>query len=339
MSGTVQPRTTSEDFSGTPRRGRTGRVRLSGLPWLVWRQHRLTFVLLLAAGAATTAGVLWLAQDATSAVAAVEGPHPSLAKVAALDSVYQRLEPVGLALTCLPFVIGVFVGAPLFAGDLETGTAKFVGVQSRSRWNWVTTKLLMAASFVIVVALSTGLAVKALWSPLARHAAVNADFTTAGGFDTTGPVVVALSLLGLLIGAASGLLLRRTLPAMVTTFIVLLAVKAVWGSVRMMFAPTLTKTTGGGRFGSEDFPQISASALSIDHSYVTGDGSLVGWGSCVNAEDSPACLRDKGVVGWSVEYLPYSHMNAMQWAAAGALAALIAVTVGVVAYAARRTMR
>ncbi|MFF8036326.1 ABC transporter permease [Streptomyces sp. NPDC016626] len=309
------------------------------MPWLVCRQHRLTFILLLAAATVATAGLAWLAQDASSAVAAVEKPNPSLAETTALDSVYQRLELVGLALASLPLVMGVFVGAPLFAGDLETGTAKFIGVQSRSRWNWVATKLVMAALFVTVVALSTGLAMEALWTPLVNHAAMNADFTTAGGFDTTGPVAVALSLLGLLIGAASGLLLRRTLPAMVTTFIALLAVKAAWESVRMMFAPTATKTTGNGRFGGDDFPKIPNSALAIDQSYVTGDGSLVGWGSCVDAKNQLACLRGKGVVGWSVEYLPYAHMNAMQWAATGALAILIAVAVGVGAYAARRALR
>ncbi|MGW5047480.1 ABC transporter permease [Streptomyces griseoluteus] len=339
MSATIQPRTAIEDSSETPRHGRKGRLRLGGMPWLVWRQHRMTFVLLLAAAAVATAALTWLAQDASSAVAAVEKPNPSLAETTPLNNAYQRLYLVSLPLTCLPLVIGVFVGAPLFAGDLETGTAKFVSVQSRSRWRWVVTKLGMASALVTVVALSTGLAARALWSPLVNHAAAQADFTTAGGFDTTGPVTVALSLLGLLIGAASGLLLRRTLPAMVTTFIVLLVVKSAWEPVRMMFAPTVTKTTGGGRFGDGDAPKIPDSALSIDHSYVTGDGSRIGWGNCADAKDRLACLRGKGVVGWSEEYLPYSHMNAMQWAAAGALAVLLAVAAGVVAYAARRTLR
>lgn len=52
--------------------------------------------------------------------------------------------------------------------------------------------------------------------------AVNADFTSTGGFDTTGPVAVALAVLGLLIGAAAGLLTRRTLPTTVITFVTVL---------------------------------------------------------------------------------------------------------------------
>ena len=308
--------------------------------WLVWRQHRTAFLLLLGAAAVTTAGLAWLAQDATSAVAAVEGTkEPSPGASAALDTAYRRLDMVGMAVATLPVLIGVFVGAPLFAGDLETGTAKFVGVQSRSRRNWVVTKLGTAAVFAALAALSTGIAMKALWTPLVNHMAVNADFTSAAGFDTTGPVTVSLAVLGLLIGAAAGLLTRRTLPAMVVTLVALLAVKTVWGQLRMTFARTVTETTGGGRFAEGDAPEIPRGALEIDTSYLTGDGRLIGWGSCAHAEKEAACLRHKGVVGWSKEYLPYSHLDASQWAGTGLLAALIVLAAGAVAYAARRALR
>ncbi|MFG3256940.1 ABC transporter permease [Streptomyces sp. NPDC048172] len=334
---------TGTGTSGLP--GRRTRARglglgPGGMAWLVWRQHRTAFLLLLAAAAVATAGIAWLAHDASAAVAAAEGPgEPSPAAGAVLDEAYQRLNSVGMALAGLPVVIGVFIGAPLFAGDLETGTAKFVGVQSHGRRSWVVTKLGMAALFTALAALSTGIAMKALLTPLARHMAINANFTDAGGFDTTGPVTVALALLGLLIGAAAGLLTRRTLPAMVVTFVALLAVKTVWSWLRMAFAPTVTETTGGGRFGEDDTPQIPASGVEVDTSYVTGDGTLHGWSTCTRADDASACLRREGVVGWSVEYLPFSHLGAMQWAATGALAGLLLLTVGVLAYAARRALR
>ncbi|MGW5864625.1 ABC transporter permease [Streptomyces sp. NPDC055239] len=333
------------DGGGSPgATGRQARARArgfgpSGMAWLVWRQHRTAFLLLLAVAAVTTVVLAWLAKDASNAVAAVEVSDPSPVATAALDAAYQRLDLLGLALAGLPVIIGVFIGAPLFAGDLESGTAKFVCVQSRSRWNWVATKLGMAALFAAVAALSTGIAMKALWTPLANHMAVNADFTSSGGFDTTGPVTVALAVLGLLIGAAAGLLTRRTLPAMVVTFVALLVVKAVWSRMTMMFAPTVTETTGGGRFAEGDAPVVPVNALEVDTSYVTDDGSLLGWGSCVEEKDRAACLRRDGVVGWSKEYLPFSHMDAMQWAASGALAGAILVTAVILVYAARRALR
>ncbi len=310
-----------------------------GMTWLVWRQHRTAFLLLLAVAVLTTAGLAWLARDASDAVAAVEGAKASPGAAAALDTAYRRLDLLGLALSGLPVVIGVFVGAPLFAGDLETGTAKFVGVQSYGRWNWVATKLAMAAGFAAVAALSTGIAMKALLTPLVHHMAVNADFTGAGGFDTTGPVTVALAVLGLLIGATAGLLTGRTLPAMVATFAALIAVKTVWSRTRMLFAPTVTSTTGGGRFGEDDAPHIPAGALEVDTSYLTGGGGLRGWSTCTEATDRAACLRREGVVGWSIEYLPFSHLTAMQWAATGALTGLILLTAVALVLAARRALR
>jgi len=105
----------------------------------------------------------------------------------------------------------------------------------------------------------------------------------------------------------------------------------------MMFAPTVTKTTGGGRFGKGDAPYVPVSALEIDSSYVTADGSLRGWSPCTEVKDRFACLRPE-VVGWSKEYLPFSHLEAMQWAATGALAGLILLTAVVLAYAARRAL-
>ncbi|MFM9442509.1 ABC transporter permease [Streptomyces acidiscabies] len=312
------------------------RLAPSGMVWLVWRQHRTAFLLLLAAAALMTAGLAWLAHDvraAITAAGATETPTEDLA------TAYGRFGAAGLALTGLPVVIGVFVGAPLFAGDLETGTAKFVGAQSRSRRDWVITKLGTAAVFAGAAALSTGIAMKALLTPLVNHIAFDPDFTDAAMFDTTGPVTVALALLGLLIGAAAGLLTRRTLPAMVVTFFVLLALKAAWSYLRTAFETTVTATTGGGRFAVDDFPDIPGNALQTNIAYITGDGSLRGWNTCVAANDRAACLRGEGVVGWSREYLPFSHFTSMQWTATGALAVLILLAGGVVVYGARRALR
>ncbi|MFD5895951.1 MULTISPECIES: ABC transporter permease [unclassified Streptomyces] len=340
MSATTQTLPQADGDRGSGQHRDAGRrFGLRGMPWLVWRQHRVTLLTMLAVAAAMTAVLMWLSANVNDAMAAVEAGNPSPGESDTVDSAYRRIELFGLALACLPVLIGVFVGAPLFAGDLESGTAKFVGLQSRSRGSWVAAKLGLAAAFSAAAALATGLAMRSLWSPLAEHRAIDADFTSAAGFDTTGPVAVALALLGLLIGAAAGLLLRRTLPAMVATFGVLLVLKTAWSFLRMSFASTVTKTTGGGRFTQDDAPLIPDSALEVDVSYLGADGSLHGWGSCAQEADNAACLRETGIVGWSVEYLPYSHIGAMQWAATGALCALLALTAAVTVYAARRILR
>ena len=45
----------------------------------------------------------------------------------------------------LPGLIGVFVGAPLVARELESGTFRFAWTLARSRVQWIVTKLVLLA--------------------------------------------------------------------------------------------------------------------------------------------------------------------------------------------------
>ncbi|MGW7291026.1 ABC transporter permease [Streptomyces xiamenensis] len=326
--------------SGTPPRSAPARrFGPRGMPWLVWRQHRVAFLLLSAGAAAMTAYLLWRAGSVHDAMRALEAGTATPRQNALIDEAYRDLGGLGSTLSFLPLLIGVFIGAPLFAGDLESGTAKLVGAQSHSRASWVISKLGMAAVFTAAAAVSTGLALRGMWSPLADHWAANADFTSTEGFDTTGPTAVVMGLLGLLLGATAGLLAKRTLPAMVITLFGVLAVQQTWASVRMEFADTVVKTTSGGAFTPDDLPEVPSSALEIDHSYLTADGSLLGWSTCSDATDADACLGERGVVGWAVEIFPHSHLTGMQWTAAAALCAVLALTAAVTVFAARRALR
>ncbi|WP_147286360.1 hypothetical protein [Streptomyces parvulus] len=64
-----------------------------------------------------------------------------------------------------------------------------------------------------------------------------------------------------------------------------------------------------------------------------------GWGVCATQADEMGCLRRKGVVGWSREYLPFSHLDATQWAGTSVLAGMILLAAAVLVYAARRALR
>ncbi|WP_240649230.1 ABC transporter permease [Streptomyces sp. Z26] len=321
--------------AAAPRRGFAPR----GMVWLVWRQHRATFLVMLGGTVLATAALLYKGVYVHEAVAAVDGGDPTPGDDATVADAYSALQAYGAALAGLPFLVGAFVGAPLFAGDLESGTAKLVGVQSRSRTEWVATKLAVAALFSALAAGAMGAALHYYRAPLVEHDASQADFTLSNSFDSTGPVAVVLVLIGLLVGATVGLLFRRMLPSMVVTLVSLYVLNFAWELARMAFARLETVTTGGGRFGDDDRPRIPRDAVEIDLSYLRSDGSLTGWSTCVNAENGPACLREDGVVGWAVDYMPYSHFGAMQWTAAAALTGALLLIGVVTAYAARRTLR
>jgi hypothetical protein len=93
----------------------------------------------------------------------------------------------------------------------------------------------------------------------------------------------------------------------------------------------VTVTTNKG-VGENASPSLPDNAYQIDEWYRTCSGDLLGWSTCSGQQTDQArevCLQKADVVGWSVDYLPMSQMNGMQWFGASILFAL---TAGVVAF-------
>ncbi|WP_079124745.1 ABC transporter permease subunit [Streptomyces lushanensis] len=308
------------------------RPRLSGMTWLVWRQHRAAFWTILAA---TALCVAWIVHQRGRLVDFLDGygyPGKSLDEAGGTFQQYgDAFSFVSLGLQAIPILLGVFLGAPLIAGDLENGTAKLVAAQSMSRTRWLATKLALAG---LVVVVSTGVLSAVFgwwWNPVKSEAMVM-DWTSGEAFNTTGPVPVALTLFSVFGGVAIGVVLRRTLTAMVVTFGFTVVLQLVWGYFLLSLGNVVTVTTNKGVTDENVFPSLPHGAYEIDQSYVAGSGDLVGWGTCSGSLTDAArqvCLDKEDVVGWSVRYLPLSQMNAMQWFGASILFAL---TAGVVAF-------
>ncbi|MGY1499479.1 ABC transporter permease subunit [Streptomyces sp. QTS52] len=310
----------------------TRRPRLSGMTWLVWRQHRAAFWTILAA---TALSVAWIVYQRGQLVDFLDGygyPGKSLDEAGgSFQQYYDAFTFVSMGLQAIPILLGVFLGAPLIAGDLENGTAKLVAAQSMSRTRWLATKLALAG---LVVVVSTGVLSAVFdwwWNPVKSEVTVM-DWTSGEAFNTTGPVPVALALFSVFGGVAVGVVLRRTLMAMVVTFCFTVFLQLVWGYFLLSLGNVITVTTNKGVMGENALPSIPKSAYQIDESYLTSGGDLLGWSTCSGSGTDAArqaCLDKAGVVGWSVDYLPMSQMNGMQWFGASILFAL---TAGVVAF-------
>ncbi|UXY20382.1 ABC transporter permease [Streptomyces cynarae] len=317
------------------------RPHLSGMTWLVWRQHRASYWTLIALTAVGVAGIAWQRSVMVDYLAGYGWPHlKSDDWVQGFTGYSQRLSQVGLALSFVPVLLGVFVGATLLAPDLENGTVKLVAAQSASRGRWIATKLVITG---LVLAAGTALLSVAYnwwWSPIRTQG--NATSWTDGAvFDTTGPVPVALALFLTAAGVVIGMLLRRVLTAMVVAFGFGVALKIVWGLTRLHLGTTVTLAThhAAGQPGSP--PRLPSGAYQLDSSYVTGSGRLLGWSTCVHEPSqkaADACLRKADVVGWSVDYLPISQMSSMQWLGTGILLTLTAALVAFVFIRGRRRL-
>lgn len=302
--------------------------RLSGLNWLVWRQHRAGFWTLLAV---TAICVAWLVYQRTDLVNQITAQGwPDSAPDTWLKGIHtRRFQLVSYGLGFVPIVLGVFLGAPLLAGDLENGTAKLVASQSVSPSRWLATKLGVSGLVVIVCTAALSVAFGRWWGPV-KHVPTVLEWSDGAAFDNTGPVPVALALFTVVGGVAIGMLLRRTLISMVVTFAFAVVVQLVWSYVRLDLGHVLTITTHGG-IGHGAFPQTPEGALIIDQSFVSGSGRTYGWGTCVaHGMSDKVCTQRFDLVGWSVDYLPMSQMSSMQWFGASILFGLTAAVTVVI---------
>ncbi len=121
---------------------------------------------------------------------------------------------LGALVLVVPCLVGVFWGAPLLAREFENGTFGLVWTQSVTRARWLSVKVGLVGLASMAVAGLTSLMVTWWSSPIDRGNAT--PFVT---FDQRDIVPIAYAAFAFAIGVTSGLLVRRTLPAMVTTLV------------------------------------------------------------------------------------------------------------------------
>jgi hypothetical protein len=197
--------------------------------WLTWRQFR------------TQAWAGLAALTALAIAYAVTGPH--LAHLydisgipgcrtncgSLIDSfIYQAsgrptgtLYSIGIgAMLGAPALIGVFWGAPLVARELEAGTHRLVWNQSVTRTRWLTVKLAGVGVASMACAGLFSLAVSWWASPIDK-AKMNRMLPEV--FAARGIVPIGVAAFAFVLGVTAGVLIRRTVPAMAVTLVVVVA--------------------------------------------------------------------------------------------------------------------
>lgn len=336
MSGTTSttgaPGSTGATHTpGTARRAFP--LALHGLPWLVWRRHRTVFrigllvtVLACAYWAYQRTGVLEFLHERGSSPDS-EGNLTTLFQSRFGSLFDDSAEYLGM----LPAAVAVFVGAPLIAREQEQGTLKLVTTQSASRGRWLAATLALPLAFATVCTTVLALAFHWLWEP-AHEMAMTGDWLTGGAFETTGPVLVAMTLFLTVCGIALGMLVKRVVTAMALTAVLALATNVIWAERLRVQLGTLRSVSYP---YNGDFPALPADTARIDDWVSTAGGKLYGYGTCVSG-DTEACRAKLGIVNRVVQYYDYGQMAGMQWLGAGILLALAALVLAFVVWRARR---
>ena len=196
------------------------------MAWVTWRQHRMAL-----AGVAALLGALavclWLVGlNVHRAYAVAIACHPA-SSIACSDLAYSfngmdNFMANGFVMDAVPALIGAFVGAPVLARELETGTFRYAWTQGFGRWRWTLGKLLPLA--IVVAAAAGAFSVLLSWyyqpylAPGNAALSLNEWSPLSGGlFVLRGVSFAAWTLAVFAIGALAGMLIRRVVPAIVAT--------------------------------------------------------------------------------------------------------------------------
>ena len=196
-------------------------VRWRRLAWVTWRRYRLAIV--------STAGVLALlavslvisGHHIRSAYEALQACSPARsAKCRFMDEQfrdkYSSTGFLGPVLLLLPGFLGAFVGAPLLARELETGTFRYAWTQGVGRMRWAVSLIVPGAIGVAVVMGAFGALISWQQQALVEYGARSRLDTSV--FPATGLAVAGWALVAFALGVLAGLVWRRVLPAVATAF-------------------------------------------------------------------------------------------------------------------------
>jgi hypothetical protein len=224
--------------------------------WLTWRQHRNEALIiggalaLLAVGVFITGHVMMIDYQQLGVADCIAHPdHPNCdAIISTFQSQYETLVGWIQWLNFLPGLLGMLIGAPLVAHELEHGTQRLAWTQSVTRLRWMGVKL---ALLVIGTLAAEGVITALLtwwfgpWENILGRMA-------PALYDFEGIVPFAYALFALALGISAGAVLGKTVPAMVVAILGFLAVRLpVEFNVRPYFQPPLSATWLPGGAGTQ----------------------------------------------------------------------------------------
>ncbi|MFB6989226.1 hypothetical protein [Streptomyces sp. NPDC056304] len=310
-------------------------IGLRGPARVVVRQHRLTLWIVAGLALAGIAAVVVTSLWTASASDTFAGTDCSVENTARgcgdtvrhfLDSELRLSRAVGyadLVMWLLPAFIGMFVAGPLIGRELESGTYKVFWTQSLSPARWLAAKLAVPAVLTLAgVSAMSAVSAWAWWRAKTTH--YPRDWYEREVYGAMGTVPVGYALLMLALGALAGLLLRRTVSAMVVTVIGYGALVMAMNSVRNGLWPTLTATSR-----LEDGHRFPEGVAAAGQGWLTSGGERLSADVCRTAADFERCLADKDITLRYLDYHPASHFWPLQLVETGILLALAALAVAV----------
>jgi hypothetical protein len=327
------------------------------MAWVAWRQHRLALAGVAALLGALAVYVWTVGLGLHHAYAAATACHPSSSMACSLlVSRFNGIGKVlwyGYVLQLVPPLVGAFVGAPVLARELETGTFRYAWTQGFGGWRWALAKLVPLA--VAVAAAAGALSALISWYYQPYFATGNralslseASPLTPGLFDLRGIAFAAWALAAFAVGGLAGMAIRRVVPAIVATLVVYAGLASAAGLYlrQHYLAPRVTSnpntwvspgsawvirqqwaTKGGEPVSQSELGQVLQGA----------PPQLAGKGGVPKDPSSVQYLVQHGYTLWTT-YQPASRFWPFQFIEAGWLLALSVLLIAATVWLVRRRL-
>lgn len=210
--------------------------------WVSWRQDRARLLGLAVLFVVLAAGYVAMGAGMRGSLSTVDlpgcfsgAPDPRCGDWPALIAFVHNYAQ--LLLTLLPAALGMFLGAPVVATELEHHTFRFTWTQSVTRGRWLGSKLLLGGAFSVAYGLVFAAAYAWWHAPATRF---DGWFPT---FDFGLVSFPATCLFGYALGVAGGAVFRRTLAGAAVALVGFLPVIVVVKNLvrPRLLSPVLTE--------------------------------------------------------------------------------------------------
>jgi hypothetical protein len=193
---------------------------------------------------------------------------------AALRKADEARTYIGLItspLLIVSFAIGLFLGVPIIARELERGTVRLAWWLAPSRWRWYLARLLPVLLILVVLTFAAGFAMDRMFAASNPSEDISKSFD---GFGVRGGLIASEAVFIFAVAVVVGSFIGRALPAVIIAAVI--AAIGITGGLHVqqkilaseaVIVPIDPYTGGGAKPGD----------MYIDQKFVLSDGTLVGY--------------------------------------------------------------